>query len=73
MEKMTHKKLSNEQIMVLEAWAENKKKTAMTDTEKTIVGTIETMKQNNWRGYRVDSKATTKEEAQRKLDELRRR
>lgn len=68
---MAFEALTDEKIISLENWAENKKKTMMTEDEKKIVNRIEAMKKDNWRGYRLKNKSLTKAEAQEQLEQLR--
>jgi len=67
-------KLPEEKIAALETWAEEKKKSnTLSDTEKSLVSNIESLKKSNWSGCRIDGKATTKDDAQEKLDKLKQR
>lgn len=68
---MAFEALTDEKITALENWAENKKKTMMTESEKKIVDRIETMKKNDWSGCRLKNKPLTKAEVQEQLEQLR--
>jgi hypothetical protein len=67
-------KLTDEQIKKMEKWADQKKQNAaLTDKEKYAVETVEDMRKNNWKGYRLDGISEgpkTKEDLQKELDRL---
>lgn len=71
----SYKKLTDAQITEMEEWAEKKKKTNMSEVEQKIVNKIESMKKSDWGGCRITNnpEVITKEEAQRKLDKLKRK
>lgn len=49
------KKLSEDQIVILETWAKEKKKQPMSNEEKELVNKIESFSRNDWKGIRLGS------------------
>lgn len=71
---MKMEKLTDAQIIELERWAEQKKKTNASSQEKQIIERIEGLKKHNWKGCRVDENheiPTSKESAQKELEFLK--
>lgn len=71
------RKLTDDEITKMEAWAKNKKAAAMTETEKNMVDSIESMEKNDWKGCRIEdntcSKTMNKQELQEKLEKLKKK